>query len=104
MTDNNILYHNGAIHTLIYLNLPSCRNLRMERVPEKAIMMDKSNAMIKIMTILNEEGLMTPGGRAHAIVTEYMNFKIDRMGPEEALEDVMHTKDHLVAQIHQMSM
>ena len=67
-------------------------------------MMDKSNAMIKIMTILNEDGLMIPGGRAHAIVTEYMNFKIDRMGPEEALEDVKHTKEHLVAQIHQMAM
>jgi len=67
-------------------------------------MMDKSKAMTKIMTILNEDGLMIPGGKAHAIVTEYMNFKIDRMGPEEALEDVMHTKDHLVAQIQQMAM
>ena len=67
-------------------------------------MMDKSNAMIKIMTILNEDGRMMPGGRAHAIVTEYMNFKIDRMGPEEALQDVMHSKEHLVAQIQQMEM
>ena len=66
-------------------------------------MMDKSKAMNKIMTILNEDGLMTPGGRAHAIVTEYMNFKIDRVGPEEALEDVRQSKDHLVAQIHQMA-
>jgi hypothetical protein len=66
-------------------------------------MMDKSKAMIRIMTILNEDGLMIPGGRAHAIVTEYMNFKIDRMGPEEALADVMHSKEHLVAQIQQMA-
>jgi len=47
---------------------------------------------------------MIPGGRAHGIVTEYMNFKIDRLGPEEALADVMHTKEHLVAQIQQMEM
>lgn len=67
-------------------------------------MMDRSNAMIEIMTILNENGLMIPGGRAHGIVTEYMNFKIDRMGPEEALEDVRYTKEHIVAQIHQMTM
>lgn len=66
-------------------------------------MMDKSNAMIEIMTILNEDGLMVPGTKAHGIVTEYMNFKIDRMGPEKALEDVRHTKKHLVAQIHQMA-
>ena len=32
-----------------------------------------------------------------------LNFKIDRMGPEEALKDVRHTKEHLVAQIHQMA-
>ena len=67
-------------------------------------MMDKSNAMTKIMTILNEDGLMIPGGRAYSIVTEYMNFKIDRVGPEEALEDVRQSKDHLVAQIQQMIM
>ncbi len=66
-------------------------------------MMDKSNAMVRIMTILNEDGLMVPGDRAHAIVTEYMNFKIDRMGPEEALKEVRHTKAHLVAQIQQMA-
>ena len=66
-------------------------------------MMDKSNALSKIMTMLNEDGLIVPGGRAHEIITEYMNFKIDRMGPEGALEDVRHTKDHLVAQIHQMA-
>ncbi len=66
--------------------------------------MDKSKAMVKIMTILNEDGLMIPGDRAHAIVTEYMNFKIDRMGPDEALADVRHTKEHLVAQIQQMAM
>jgi hypothetical protein len=104
LTDNNSLYHKGDIGKLIYLNLPSCPYLRTERVPEKAIMMDKSKAMIKIMTMLSENGLMIPGGRAHAIVTEYMNFKIDRMGPEEALADVMHTKAHLVAQIQQMEM
>jgi hypothetical protein len=67
-------------------------------------MMDKSKAMTKIMALLNKDGLMIPGGRAHGIVTEYMNFKIDRLGPEEALADVMHTKEHLVAQIQQMEM
>jgi hypothetical protein len=91
LTDNNILY-NISIYPLHPPQL------------ESAIMMDKSNAMNAIMTLLNEDGLMKPGDRAHRIVMEYMNFKIDRMGPEQALEDVRHTRDHLVAQIHQMAM
>lgn len=65
--------------------------------------MDKSNAMNEILTLLNEDGLMMPGGKAHGIITEYMNFKIDRMGPEKALEDVRYTKEHLLAQIHRMA-
>lgn len=65
--------------------------------------MDKSNAMKAIMTLLNEDGLMIPGGKAYEIVREYIDFKIDRMGPDGALEDVRYTKDHMVAQIHQLS-
>lgn len=67
-------------------------------------MMDRSNAMNAIMALLNEDGVIVPGGRAHDILTEYIAFKIDRMGPEKALEDVRHTKEHMVAQIHQMAM
>jgi hypothetical protein len=74
------------------------------KVLEKPKMMDRSNAMKAIMALLNEDGMILPGGRAHAIVTEYITFKIDRMGPEKALEDVRHTKAHMVAQIHQMAM
>jgi len=66
-------------------------------------MMDKSNAMEAILTLLNEDGLVLPGGKAHRIVTEYIAFKIDRMGPEKALEDVRQTKEHMVAQIHQLA-
>jgi hypothetical protein len=65
---------------------------------------DKSNAMNEILALLNEDGLVMPGGKAHGIITEYMNFKIDRMGPEKALEDVRYTKEHLLAQIHRMAM
>ena len=67
-------------------------------------MMDRSNAIKTIMTLLNEDGLILPGGKAHEIMTEYIAFKIDRLGPEKALEDVRLTKEHMVAQIHQMAM
>lgn len=59
--------------------------------------------MVAIMSLLNEGGLMIPGGRAHKIISEYIAFKIDRMGPEKALEDVRLTKEHIVAQIHQLA-
>ena len=71
----------------IDINPPCCQHL-IYRMLEKAIMMDKTNAMNRIMTLLNEDGLMLPGGKAHEIVKEYIGFKIDRMGPERALEDV----------------
>ena len=66
--------------------------------------MNRADALNEIMTLLNEAGRLIPGDRAHGIVMEYMNFKIDRMGPEKALEDVRHTKEHLVAQIQQLAM
>lgn len=67
-------------------------------------MMDRSSAIDTIMALLNEGGLMTPGSKAHEIVSAYIAFKIDRLGPEKALEDVQLTKDHMLAQIHQMAM
>lgn len=65
--------------------------------------MDRSDAMAEIMTILNETGRLIPGDRPFRIVTDYIEFKIDRLGPEKAIQDVMNTKDHLVAQIKQMT-
>ena len=65
-------------------------------------MNDRSSVMVAIMSLLNEDGLMIPGGRAYKIISEYIAFKIDRMGPEKALEDVRLTKEHIVAQIHQL--
>ena len=103
LTYNNILYHHDGVISPLFLNLPCYQYPCADRIPEKAIMMDRFNAMNEIMTLLNEDGLMIPGDRAHRIVTEYMNFKIDRMGPKEALEDVRHSKEHLVGQIHKMA-
>ena len=66
--------------------------------------MNRSEAIMEIMAILNETGLLIPGKRPFRIVTDYIEFKIDRLGPEKALQDVRNTKDHLVAQIEQMMM
>ena len=65
--------------------------------------MERSDAMIEIMTILNAEGKLIPGERPFRIVTDYIEFKIDRLGPEKAIQDVINTKDHLVAQIERLT-
>ena len=65
--------------------------------------MDKSQAMVEIMIILNKNGRLNSGNKAFEIVRGYISFKIDRLGPEKALQDVRDTSDHLVAQIERMT-
>ena len=64
--------------------------------------MNRADALNEIMTLLNEAGRLIPGERPFRIVTDYIEFKIDRLGPEKALQDVINTKDHLLAQISQL--
>lgn len=63
--------------------------------------MNKFQAMARIMTLLNEDGCLKPGSRAYKIVRKMVGAKIDRLGPEGALMQVMDTKAHLIAQIRQ---
>ena len=65
--------------------------------------MNRSDALREIMTLLNEAGRLIPGERPFRIVTDYIEFKIDRLGPEKAIQDVINTKDHLVAQIERLT-
>lgn len=63
--------------------------------------MNKFQAMARIMTLLNEDGFLKPGSRAYKIVRQMVGAKIDRLGPEAALVQIMDTKAHLIAQIRQ---
>ena len=61
--------------------------------------MNKLQAMAKIMLLLNEDGFLKPGSQEYKIVRKMVAAKIDRLGPEGALVQVMDTQAHLVAQI-----
>ena len=61
--------------------------------------MNKFQAMAKIMMILNEDGLLRPGTRVHKILRRMVSEKIDRLGPEAAIFQVVdrqaQIRDHI---------
>lgn len=61
--------------------------------------MNKVQAMARIMMFLNENGVLEPGSRKYKIVRRMVSSKIDRLGPEGAMVQIMDTKAHLLAQI-----
>jgi hypothetical protein len=63
--------------------------------------MNKFQAMVRIMSLLNEDGFLRPGSYEYKVVRKMVGAKIDRLGPEGALVQVMDTKAHLIAQIRQ---
>jgi len=54
--------------------------------------------------LLNEDGLLKPGSPVYKIVRKMISDKIDRLGPEAALGQVMDRKSHLLDQIKIMNM
>lgn len=61
--------------------------------------MNKLQAMAHIMALLNEDNRLEPGSRKFQIVRKMVAFKIDRLGPEGALTQILDTRAHLLAQI-----
>lgn len=61
--------------------------------------MNKFQAMAKIMVVLNEDGLLRPKSHSYRIVRKMVSDKIDRLGPELALEQVLDRKADLLAKI-----
>ena len=61
--------------------------------------MNKLQAMAQIMMLLNEDGLLKPGSQVYQSVRRMIADKIDRLGPDDALAQVMDRKSHLLEQI-----
>ena len=59
---------------------------------------NKFQAMVKALMLLNEDGLLTPGSQEYHIARKMITYKIERLGPEAALEQVKGNKAHLLAQ------
>lgn len=61
--------------------------------------MNKFQAMAQIMTILNEDGLLKPGSPVYKLVREQVSDRIDRLGPEAAVLNVIDRKPQIMDQI-----
>ncbi len=64
--------------------------------------MNRFQAMARIMAILNQDGQLKPGTPEYKIGRGIVSEKIDRFGPEEALEQVKKWRGHLLDQIKMM--
>ena len=61
--------------------------------------MNRFQAMAKIMRMLTEDGSLKPGSREYKTARKLITRKIDRLGPDAALIQVVDRKPHLLEQI-----
>jgi hypothetical protein len=66
--------------------------------------MNKFQAMAQIMLLLNKNGLLKPGSHAYKIVRRMVSGKIDSLGPDAALADVVDRKLQILNQIRVLAM
>ena len=66
--------------------------------------MNKVQAMARIMVLLNENGLLKPGSKVYKAVRKMASDKIDRLGPDTALLQIIEKKDQLLDQIRMLNM
>lgn len=60
--------------------------------------------MAQIMLLLNENGLLKPGSHVYKTVRKMVSDKIDRLGPDAALADVVDRKLQILNQIKVLAM
>ena len=61
--------------------------------------MNKFQAMIRALILLDEDGLMVPGSPEYRMARKMIAHKIDRLGPDTALEQIKGNRAHLLAQV-----
>ncbi|WP_419655655.1 uncharacterized protein Dvar_47500 [Desulfosarcina variabilis str. Montpellier] len=61
--------------------------------------MNNFQAMVSAMVVLNEDGILAPGSYAYQIARKMIACKIDRLGPEAAVMQIIGNKAHLLSQI-----
>jgi hypothetical protein len=66
--------------------------------------MNKFQAMARIMLLLNEDDLLRPGSHVYRTVRRMISDKIDRLGPEAALANVVEGKNQLLDRIKILAM
>ena len=66
--------------------------------------MNKLQAMAQIMLLLNQDGLLRPGSHVYKTVRRMIADKIDRLGPDAALVNVVDRKLEILSQIKILAM
>jgi len=61
--------------------------------------MNRFQAMAKIMAMLTADGRLKPGSREYKIARKLVSRKIDRLGPDAALIQVVDRQPHLLEQV-----
>jgi hypothetical protein len=61
--------------------------------------MNKFQAMVKALMLLDEDGILAPGSQEYHLARKMIAYKIDRMGPDAAFEQIKGNKAHLLAQV-----
>ena len=64
--------------------------------------MNRFQAMAKIMAMLTEDGSFKPGSREYKTARKLISRKIDRLGPDAALIQVVDRKPHLLEPIERL--
>jgi hypothetical protein len=62
-------------------------------------LMNKFQAMARIMAILGEDGRLKPGTREFKVARKIVSGKIDRLGSEAALAQAIKWKGHILDQV-----
>jgi hypothetical protein len=66
-------------------------------------LMNRLQAMAQAMALLNKKSRLKQGSKEYKIVKKLVFDKIDRFGPEGALEDIKRNMTHLLDQIYKLS-
>lgn len=64
--------------------------------------MNKFQAMTRIMMLLNEDGHLKPGSPVYKMIRRMASDKIDRLGPEAAVTQIMDRKAQILAEIQRL--
>ena len=66
--------------------------------------MNKFQAMAQIMSLLNQDDLLKPGSQVYKMVRRMVSEKIDRLGPDRAVAEVLETRTDLLDKIKILAM
>lgn len=65
--------------------------------------MNKFQAMARSMMLFNSDGSLDPRSREYRVLRRLIAFKIDRIGPDAAFEQIAKHKEEILKQVRMMT-